>query len=70
MVRGRVKWFSQIKGFGFLDNGSGEDVYVHYTAIVSRGADGLHEGQEVEFDVLDTGRGLEASNVIVVERYR
>lgn len=67
MVRGRVKWFSQTKGFGFLELLDGQDVYVHYTAIVSQVGKILQEGQVVEFDVLDTGRGLEASNVTVVD---
>lgn len=70
MVRGRVKWFSQMKGFGFLQSSNGEDVYVHYTSIRSRVGDGLKEGQTVEFDVLDTGRGLEASNVTVIGHAR
>lgn len=70
MVRGRVKWFSQMKGFGFLQSREGEDVYVHYTSIVSRSGEGLREGQVVEFDILDTGRGLEASNVTVVDSAR
>ena len=67
MHRGRVKWFSQTKGFGFLQLGDGQDVYVHYTAISRRAASSLEEGQVVEFDVLDTGRGLEASNVMVMD---
>ena len=67
MHRGRVKWFSQTKGFGFLQLNDGKDVYVHYTAVASRTEKVLREGQVVEFDVLDTGRGLEASNVMVMD---
>lgn len=66
MVRGRVKWFSQTKGFGFLEQVDGTDVYVHYTAIRSDEKN-LNEGQDVEFDVLDTERGLEATNVLVMQ---
>ena len=67
MVRGRVKWFSQTKGFGFLELTNGQDVYVHYTAIASQRSMILQEGQVVDFDVLDTGKGLEASNVMIVD---
>ena len=66
MQRGRVKWFSQTKGFGLLVLRDGRDVYVHYTAISSFRDEVLQEGQVVEFDLLDTSRGLEASNVIVM----
>ena len=52
MVRGRVKWFSQTKGFGFLELTNGQDVYVHYTAIATQRSMILREGQVVEFDVL------------------
>jgi CspA family cold shock protein len=67
MVRGKIRWFSQAKGFGFIRPFEGDDVYFHYTAIRSRRIDALQEGQDVEFDILDTGRGLEASNVSLVE---
>lgn len=66
MTRGRVKWFSQMKGYGFLEGDSGQDVYVHYTAVSSQ-LDNFNEGTCVEFDVLDTERGLEATNVRVME---
>lgn len=67
MVRGKVRWFSQTKGFGYIRPYEGEDVYFHYTAIRTPGSSVLSEGQDVVFDVLDTGVGLEASNVSVIE---
>ncbi len=63
MAVGRVKYFSDIKGFGFIDDGSGKDIYVHYTAIDSSGPKNLPEGVMVSFDVIETQQGPEASNV-------
>lgn len=64
MARGRVKWFSDKKGFGFLsqDNG-GEDVFCHYSAIESKGYRSLNEDDVVEFDIENSPRGLKAANV-------
>lgn len=62
MATGRVKYFSEIRGFGFIDDGSGKDVYVHYTAI-ELGSKPLPEGALVTYDVIETQQGLEASNV-------
>ena len=62
MVR-RVKWFNNEKGYGFIENEDGEDVFVHYTAIKSTGYKTLTEGQLVEFDVIETEKGLQAVNV-------
>lgn len=69
MARGKVKWFSNDKGYGFItqeDEGGEEDVFVHYTAIQSDGYRSLTEGQEVEFDVVEGDKGKQASNVRLV----
>ena len=62
MVR-RVKWFNNEKGYGFIENEGGEDVFVHYTAIKVSGYKTLTEGQLVEFDLIETEKGLQAVNV-------
>ena len=64
MNRGTVKWFNERKGFGFIareDND--EDVFVHYSAIVSEGFKTLHEGDEVTFEIQEGPKGLQATNV-------
>ncbi|HLF70246.1 MAG TPA: cold-shock protein [Actinomycetota bacterium] len=63
MAQGTVKWFSNEKGFGFIAQADGEDVFVHYTAITGEGYKSLTEGQSVEFDVVDSQKGKQASNV-------
>jgi cold shock protein len=60
---GTVKWFSQEKGYGFLQREGGADVFVHYSAIDSAGFKVLHEGEEVEFDVIEEAKGPKAANV-------
>lgn len=64
MVLGKVKWFNDQKGYGFLakDDGSG-DVFVHFSAIQSEGFKSLAEGDSVEFDVIDSDKGPKAANV-------
>ena len=64
MVRGRVKWFSPQKGYGFIEREGDEDVFVHYSAIRMEGYKSLDEGEEVEFDVVEGDRGPQAANVV------
>ena len=60
---GTVKWFSNAKGYGFITRDMGEDVFVHYSAIIGDGFRTLDEGQRVEFSVEETAKGLQATNV-------
>ena len=62
---GQVKWFNDLKGFGFISQEEGDDVFVHYSAIEGEGFRTLIEGQSVEFDVSEGPRGLQASKVSV-----
>lgn len=64
--KGKIKWFSDAKGYGFIEREEGEDVFVHFTAIVGEGFRTLAEGQEVEFDVVQGKKGPQAENVTVV----
>jgi CspA family cold shock protein len=63
---GRVKWFNESKGYGFIEQGDGEDVFVHYSAIQGDGFRTLAEGQEVEFEVVRGEKGLQAARVVKV----
>jgi CspA family cold shock protein len=63
---GKVKWFNEAKGFGFITTEGGEDVFVHYTAIQGSGFKTLAEGAAVEFDVVSGPKGLQAANVTAV----
>jgi len=63
MVTGKVKWFNDSKGFGFLEQESGEDVFCHFSAITGDGFKSLQEGDDVEFEVVKGPKGLQAANV-------
>ncbi len=64
MAKGKVKWFSNPKGYGFITNEEGSDVFVHYSAIQGEGYKSLDEGQDVEFEVIDGPKGDQAQNVV------
>lgn len=63
MAEGTVKWFSNEKGYGFISQPEGEDVFVHFSAIETDGYKSLQEGQAVEFEVTDGPKGKQAANV-------
>ena len=63
---GTVKWFSNEKGFGFIEREGGEDVFVHFSAITMDGYKTLTEGQQVEFEITQGDKGLQAANVRAV----
>jgi len=63
VATGTVKWFNPDKGFGFISQTSGDDVFVHFSAIQTSGYRSLDEGQQVEFDVQQGPKGLQAANV-------
>jgi CspA family cold shock protein len=63
MTTGTVKWFNNDKGYGFISRDDGEDVFVHFRAIAGTGYRSLEEGQQVEFDVTEGPKGLQAANV-------
>jgi cold shock protein len=66
MATGKVKWFNNTKGYGFIEQENGEDVFVHFSAIMSEGFKTLNEGDAVQFEVTQGPKGLQAKNVTVV----
>jgi CspA family cold shock protein len=64
MQNGKVKWFNNEKGFGFIEVEGGDDVFVHFSAIQGEGFKSLEEGQEVSFEIVEGNRGPQAANVV------
>lgn len=67
MLRGKVKWFNNTKGYGFIEYENLEDIFVHYSAIVKEGYKTLKEGELVDFKLIETSKGLQAVDVSVAE---
>ena len=63
MANGTVKWFNEVKGYGFLTTDDGQDIFVHYSSIVGEGFRTLHEGDAVEFEITETPKGPQAVEV-------
>ena len=66
-MRGKIKWFNNEKGFGFIEYNENEDIFVHYSAIVKDSYKTLAEGDEVEFNLVETAKGLQAQNVVNIK---
>lgn len=66
IYEGKVKWFNDQKGYGFIERESGDDVFVHFSAIQEEGFKSLEEGQAVEFEIVEGDRGSQAANVVAV----
>ncbi|NIT32214.1 MAG: cold shock domain-containing protein [Armatimonadetes bacterium] len=66
MPTGKVKWFNDAKGYGFIETEEGTDVFVHFSAITMEGYKSLSEGQEVEFEIVEGAKGPQAANVSLV----
>lgn len=73
MATGKVKWFSDAKGYGFIEaedgSNGGKDIFVHYTEIAKQGYKSLAEGQPVQFELADTPKGLQAKNVAPTDQH-
>jgi len=67
VAKGRVKWFNEKKGYGFISRDDGNDVFVHFSAIKKDGFKSLNEGDVVEFEIADGPKGPQATNVVVVD---
>ena len=69
MYQGTVKWFSNEKGYGFIEADDGEDVFVHFTGVVGEGFKTLDEGQSVSFEIIEGNRGPQAANVLKLDQH-
>ncbi len=67
-MQGRVKWFNDKKGFGFIEYKENIDIFVHYSSIIFKGYKTLNEGDIVSFDLVETDKGLQAKNVILINQ--
>lgn len=67
-MQGRVKWFNDRKGFGFIEYKDNIDIFVHYSSIILKGYKTLNEGDIVSFDLVETAKGLQAKNVVLIKQ--
>ncbi|GIU82648.1 MAG: cold shock domain-containing protein [Acidobacteria bacterium] len=67
-VIGKVKWFNNVKGYGFIERPGDRDVFVHYSAISGNGYRTLNQGQEVEFEIVNGPKGPQAENVVKIQK--
>ena len=67
-LKGKIKWFDDDKGYGFIKGEDGKDIFVHYSTIREEGHKTFSEGEEVEFEVVNTDKGLQAKNVVKKEQ--
>ena len=67
-MKGKVKWFNEKRGCGFIEQEGGKDVFVHFSAITSEGFKSLAEGDAVEFEIEESSRGPQAKNVVKLEK--
>ena len=67
MSSGKVKWFNNEKGYGFIEYSDNEDIFVHYSSIRQDGYKSLNEGDQVQFNLVETSKGLQARNVVLID---